>query len=51
MTQERLNHLLVMQVHKERTDNLDLKAASNEFVSESDHRSVSWLSIKMFLFS
>ena len=38
MAQERLNHLMVMHVHKERTDKLDLKAVLNEFVGESEHR-------------
>ena len=38
MAQERLNHLMVMHVHTERTDQLDLKAVLNEFVGESEHR-------------
>ena len=37
MPQERLNHLIVMQVHKERTDKLDLKTVLNNFVGESEH--------------
>ena len=36
MTQEWLNHLMVMQVHKERTDKLDLKTVLNHFVGESE---------------
>ena len=38
MAQERLNHLMVMHIHKERTDNLDLKSVLNEFVGDSEHR-------------
>ncbi len=30
---------MVMHVHKDRTDSLDLKAVLNEFIGESDHRS------------
>lgn len=39
MSQQRLNHLMVMHVHKERTDSLNLKAVLNDFVGESEHRS------------
>ena len=38
MVQDRLNHLMVMHVHTERTDQLDLKAVLNEFVGECEHR-------------
>ena len=38
MKQERLNHLMVMHVHKERTDKLDLKSVLNNFISDSEHR-------------
>ena len=38
MAQERLNHLMVMHIHKERTDYLDLKSVLNEFVGDSEHR-------------
>ena len=31
MTQARMNNLLTLHVHKERTDALDLKAIANEF--------------------
>ena len=37
MTQERLNHLMVMHVHKERTDKLALKTVLNNFMGESEH--------------
>ena len=38
MLQERLNHLLVLHVHKDRTDSLDLITVANNFVIDSDHR-------------
>lgn len=38
MGQERLNHLLMLHVHKEYTDELDFIAVANEFVSHSEHR-------------
>ena len=39
MTQSRLNNLMVLHVHKERTDCLDIVAVANDFVSASEHRS------------
>ena len=39
MTQLHFNNLLVLHVHKERTDTLQLTACLNEFVSGSEHRS------------
>ena len=30
---------MILHVHKERTDNLDLKSVLNDFVSGSEHRS------------
>ena len=38
MRQERLNNLLTLHVHKDHTDELDLMAVANEFVSHSEHR-------------
>lgn len=38
MSQERLNHLMILHVHKDTTDTLDLKSIANEFVGESEHR-------------
>ncbi len=38
MTQERLNYLMLLHVHKEKTDELDLKKLLNEFVECSVHR-------------
>ena len=37
MMQERLNYLMLLYVHKNRTDALDLKAILNDFVGESEH--------------
>lgn len=39
MLQERLNHLMLLHVHKDRTDKLCLKTAINEFIQDSPHRS------------
>ena len=39
MKQERLNYLMLLHVHKDKTDKMDLKSILNEFVSYSDHRS------------
>ena len=38
MSQERHNHLLVLHIHKDYTDSLELIAVANEFVSFSEHR-------------
>ena len=38
MTQKRLNHLIVMHIHKERTDQLDLSSIAKEFVSVNERR-------------
>ena len=38
MTQERLNHLMILHVHKEATDSMDLDTVANEFVSGTEHR-------------
>ena len=37
MAQERLNHLMLVHVHKQRTEKLDLKCILNAFVAEFDH--------------
>ena len=39
MTQERLNYLMLLHVHEEKTDALDIKLLLNEFVECSEHRS------------
>ena len=36
--QERLNHLMLLHLHKEKLDNLDLVFIANEFDSGSEHR-------------
>ena len=36
--QQRLNHLLLLHVHKSYTDKLDLVAVANRFVESSSHR-------------
>lgn len=33
MSQPRLNHLMLLHVHREETDNLNLEAVANDFVS------------------
>ena len=38
MYQQRLNHLMLLHVHKERTDALDLEEAAREFIANSEHR-------------
>ena len=38
MTQERLNSLLTLNVHKDITDSSNLISVANEFVSYSEHR-------------
>ena len=38
MSQLRFNNLIVLHIHKEKTDNLDLTACLNEFVSGNEHR-------------
>ena len=39
MSQLRLNNLMILHVHKQRTDELNLRASLNEFVSGNEHRS------------
>lgn len=42
MNQDRLNHLMLLYVHKHLTDNLDLISIANDFVSKSEHRLTSF---------
>ena len=43
MIQSRLKHLLILQVHNDAIDSLDLIACANEFVSANERRcSVFW---------
>ena len=38
MSQCRLNNLMVFYVHKQKTDDLNLKNCVNEFIDENEHR-------------
>lgn len=38
MTQTRLNHVMLLHIHKERTDSLDLMHVSKEFISVNERR-------------
>ena len=38
MTQTRMNNLIALHVHKERTDALDFKAIANEFTARNERR-------------
>ena len=38
MSQPRLNHLMILHVHKDHTDQLSLVDTANEFIKEHDHR-------------
>ena len=38
MGQERLNNIMILHVHKEITDSLDLDIIANEFIVNSEHR-------------
>jgi len=38
MSQNRLNNMMVLHIHKEKTDALNLLSVANEFVTESEHR-------------
>ena len=38
MKQKRLNNLMIIHVHKEKVDNLDIIAVANEFVNKNETR-------------
>ncbi len=38
MKQDRLNHLMILNIFKELTKKLDLVKVANEFISGSEHR-------------
>lgn len=38
MSQERLNHLMILHIHRELTDKLDLIETANTFISGHEHR-------------
>lgn len=40
MLQERLNHLMLLHVHKERTDRLDLVHVANNFAASPHRRDI-----------
>ena len=40
MTRTRMNNLITLHVHKERTDALDLKAITNELTARNEQRNV-----------
>ena len=44
MGQARLNHLMLLNIHREQLDGLDMKIIANEFVRESEHRQRLFLS-------
>ena len=39
MTQQRLNHVMVLHIHKNLTDKRDIISLANEFVAKREHRS------------
>ena len=38
MTQGRLNHLMILHIHRDFTVDLDLKSYANAFVDKDEHR-------------
>ena len=38
MTQDGLNHLMTLHIHRDLTDDLDLKLCANAFVDNDEHR-------------
>ena len=38
MSQQRLNHLMVLHVHSDHTDKLNLVDVANEFIADNEHR-------------
>ena len=38
MSQSRLNHLMILNIHQELTDRLNLIEVANDFVFEHEHR-------------
>ena len=38
MSQLRLNNLMMLSIHKDRTDQINLETIINEFVSANEHR-------------
>ena len=42
MGQQRLNHLMVLHVHKDITDEIPLKEIADEFIGDSEHNTNIW---------
>ena len=42
MTQKRLNHVVLLHVHKQQTDQLDLSEIASQLISANDRRRVSF---------
>ena len=40
MTQQRINNLLLLHVHKNRTNNLSMRKIAEEFVSDNSRRMI-----------
>ena len=38
MTQQRLNHLMILNIYKEALDDMELKSIADEFVQGNEHR-------------
>ena len=38
MTQKRLNHVMLLHIHQDKTDSLDLKCVAQDFVNRNEHR-------------
>ena len=38
MSQQRLNHFMVLRVHSDHTDKLNLVDVANEFIVDNEHR-------------
>ena len=38
MSQQRLNHLMLLHIHKSQTDSLSLVDVANDFIAGNDHR-------------
>ena len=42
MKQSRLNHLMILHVHKDATDSLDLIVCANDFIAGNEHRRITF---------
>ena len=48
MTQARLNHLMMLHIHCEETDSLDLKVVAKEFIHSRAEKGVALFSVMYF---